>query len=71
MNVSGSITVGPTGNGPLDGPVALWIDRLTGWALDLRIDAFVVWPPDSGTTMIEQFAGEILPAVHEATKQRS
>jgi len=30
----------------------LWIDRLTEWAVDLRIDAFVVWPPDPGTTTI-------------------
>jgi len=71
VNVSGGVTDGEVGDGPLDGPVELWIDRLTEWALDLRIDAFVVWPPDSGTTMIEQFAAEILPAVHEATKQRS
>ena len=67
VNVSGSITDGPTGDGPLDGPVELWIDRLTGWATDLRIDAFVVWPPDAETGMIERIAAEIMPAVREAT----
>jgi alkanesulfonate monooxygenase SsuD/methylene tetrahydromethanopterin reductase-like flavin-dependent oxidoreductase (luciferase family) len=71
VNVSGSITDGATGDGPLDGPVERWIDNLTGWAVDLRIDAFIVWPPDSGTTMIEQVAAEIVPAVQKATKQRS
>jgi alkanesulfonate monooxygenase SsuD/methylene tetrahydromethanopterin reductase-like flavin-dependent oxidoreductase (luciferase family) len=71
VNVSGSITGGAMGDGPLDGPVGLWIDKLTGWAVELRIDAFIVWPPDAGTRMIEQFAAEILPAVQEATHQRS
>jgi alkanesulfonate monooxygenase SsuD/methylene tetrahydromethanopterin reductase-like flavin-dependent oxidoreductase (luciferase family) len=68
VNVSGTVTDGEVGDGPLDGPVRLWVDRLTGWALDLGIDAFIVWPPDSGTTMIEQVAAEIVPAVREATK---
>ena len=67
VNVSGSITDGHPGDGPLDGPVELWIDRLTEWAIDLRIDAFVVWPPDAETGMIEQIAAEIIPAVREAT----
>ena len=67
VNVAGSITDGTAGDGPLDGPVELWIDRLTGWAVDLRIDAFVVWPPDTETGMIEQIAAEIIPAVREAT----
>ena len=71
MNVSGSITDGAIGDGPLDGPVELWINKLTGWAVDLRIDAFIVWPPDAGTAMIEQLAAEIIPAVHEATKKQS
>ena len=71
VNVSGSITDREIGDGPLDGPVGLWIDKLTGWAADLRIDAFIIWPPDGGTTMIERLAAEIVPAVHEATKQRS
>ena len=70
VNVSGSITDGAVGDGPLDGPVELWIDRLTGWALDLRLDAFIVWPPDGRTMMIEQVAAEILPAVLDATKER-
>ena len=70
VNVSGSITDGELGDGPLDGPVDLWIDKLTGWAVDLRIDAFIVWPPDAGTTMIEQLAAEVVPAVREATGDR-
>ena len=70
VNVSGSITDGAIGDGPLDGPVELWINKLTGWAVDLRIDAFVVWPPDAGTSMIEQLGAEVVPAVHEATKKQ-
>jgi alkanesulfonate monooxygenase SsuD/methylene tetrahydromethanopterin reductase-like flavin-dependent oxidoreductase (luciferase family) len=70
VNVSGSITDGAIGEGPLDGPVQLWIDKLTGWAVDLRVDAFIVWPPDAGTGMIEQVAAEVVPAVREATREQ-
>ena len=70
VNVSGRMTDGEVGDGPLDGPVELWIDKLIGWAVDLRIDAFIVWPPDAGTTMIEQLGAEVVPAVHEATGGR-
>jgi len=67
VNVAGTFTDGPRDEGPLDGPVQLWIDRLSEWAVDLRIDAFVVWPPDPGTTTIERLAAEVVPAVREAT----
>jgi alkanesulfonate monooxygenase SsuD/methylene tetrahydromethanopterin reductase-like flavin-dependent oxidoreductase (luciferase family) len=66
VNVSGSITAGAVGDGPLDGPVELWVDRLSLWARELAIDAFIVWPQDTGTTMIEQVAAEVVPAVREA-----
>jgi alkanesulfonate monooxygenase SsuD/methylene tetrahydromethanopterin reductase-like flavin-dependent oxidoreductase (luciferase family) len=69
VNVAGRITEGALGEGPLDGPVGLWIDKLTGWAVDLRIDAFIVWPPDTGTSTIEQLAAEVVPAVREASSE--
>jgi alkanesulfonate monooxygenase SsuD/methylene tetrahydromethanopterin reductase-like flavin-dependent oxidoreductase (luciferase family) len=67
VNVSGNLTEGARGDGPLDGPVDLWVDRLAKWALELEIDAFVIWPPDAGTTLIEQVAADVIPAVREAT----
>ena len=39
LNVSGTITDGPLGDGPLVGPVDLWVDRLTEWTLELGLDA--------------------------------
>jgi hypothetical protein len=70
VNVSGSLTDGARGEGPLDGPTDQWVETLTGWAVDLRIDAFIVWPPDPGTTMIERLAAEVIPAVREATRKQ-
>jgi alkanesulfonate monooxygenase SsuD/methylene tetrahydromethanopterin reductase-like flavin-dependent oxidoreductase (luciferase family) len=79
LNVSGTITDGSTARddrgrrpgelagGGLDGPAELWAETLTDWAHELRIDAFIVWLPEPGTTMIERLAGEVMPAVHEAT----
>jgi alkanesulfonate monooxygenase SsuD/methylene tetrahydromethanopterin reductase-like flavin-dependent oxidoreductase (luciferase family) len=65
VNVMGRITDGTLGEGPLDGPVELWVDRLAAWAVDPGVDAFVVWPPDAGTGMIERLAAEVIPAVRE------
>jgi alkanesulfonate monooxygenase SsuD/methylene tetrahydromethanopterin reductase-like flavin-dependent oxidoreductase (luciferase family) len=65
VNVMGSITDGRLGEGPLDGPVDLWVDRLAAWTVDPGVDAFVVWPPDAGTGVIERLAAEVIPAVRE------
>jgi alkanesulfonate monooxygenase SsuD/methylene tetrahydromethanopterin reductase-like flavin-dependent oxidoreductase (luciferase family) len=68
FNVSGEITDGRRGDGPLDGPVDQWVETLAGWATDLRVDAFIVWPPDTGTDLIDRFAAEVAPAVLEAVR---
>jgi alkanesulfonate monooxygenase SsuD/methylene tetrahydromethanopterin reductase-like flavin-dependent oxidoreductase (luciferase family) len=66
VNLWGSITDGPRGDDPLTGPVDHWVRTLTAWALDLKLDSFLFWPSDAGTADIERFAGEVVPAVHEA-----
>ena len=63
LNISGTITDGPRGEGPLEGPVDQWVDTLAGWAIDLGVDSFVLWPADTGTGQIERFAAEVVPAV--------
>ncbi len=65
-NLSGVITDGPMGDGPLEGPVELWIERLTSWALELGVDAFLFTPPDFGTDAIERFGTLVAPAVRAA-----
>jgi alkanesulfonate monooxygenase SsuD/methylene tetrahydromethanopterin reductase-like flavin-dependent oxidoreductase (luciferase family) len=69
VNVAGEITDGPRGDGPLEGPVDLWVETLATWAIELGIDAFVVWPADSGTALIERLADEVVPAVRLATRE--
>jgi len=70
VNVSGVITDGVRGDGPLDGPAEQWVDTLTTWAVELRLDAFIFWPPDTGTQQIDRFANDIAPAVREAISTR-
>ena len=65
FNVGGQITDGAAGTGPLDGPVDRWVETLTAWAIELGVDAFVYWPPDTGTRAVERFAAEVAPAVAE------
>lgn len=65
-NVAGRLTAGEVGDGPLDGPAELWIDRLTEWAVDFGADGFILWPEDSSVAAIERFATEIGPAVRAA-----
>ena len=67
VNVSGTITDGEVGDGPLDGPVERLVDTLGGWTAEHRLDAFVFWPPDTGTSQLERFANEVAPAVRAAT----
>ena len=73
FNVSGGvITDGGRGDGPLDGPVDQWVETLAGWALEHGVDAFIFWPPGSGTEQVERFAAEVAPAVGEAVgRERS
>jgi hypothetical protein len=69
LNLSGTITDGPTGPGPLDGPVARWVETLSDWAVRLRVDSFVFWPPGSGTDQVERFAADVVPAVRAAVAE--
>jgi alkanesulfonate monooxygenase SsuD/methylene tetrahydromethanopterin reductase-like flavin-dependent oxidoreductase (luciferase family) len=66
VNVSGTLTDGARGPGPLDGPVDQWVEILTGWALEHRLDAFVMWPSDTGTDQVERLAADVAPAVRAA-----
>jgi alkanesulfonate monooxygenase SsuD/methylene tetrahydromethanopterin reductase-like flavin-dependent oxidoreductase (luciferase family) len=47
-----------------------WIERLTTWAVEPGVDAYVFWPQDAGTAMIERIAAEVIPAVRDATATR-
>jgi len=67
LNVSGSFTSDGRGTSPLDGAVEQWVDTLVTWVAQLGVDAFVFWPPDAGTGMIERLAAEVIPAVRHAT----
>jgi alkanesulfonate monooxygenase SsuD/methylene tetrahydromethanopterin reductase-like flavin-dependent oxidoreductase (luciferase family) len=69
VNLSGSITDGATDQGGLEGPPSMWIETLTGWAIEYGLDAFVFWPPDTSTDQIELFGGEIAPAVRTAARR--
>jgi alkanesulfonate monooxygenase SsuD/methylene tetrahydromethanopterin reductase-like flavin-dependent oxidoreductase (luciferase family) len=65
-NIGGRITDGERGDGPLDGPVDQWVETLTGWALELGVDAFIVAPTEPGPAGVERLANEIAPAVRAA-----
>ena len=64
-NLAGAITDGPIGDGPLIGPVDLWVETLSAWALELGVDAFILAPSDMSTRDIERFGVEVAPAVRE------
>jgi alkanesulfonate monooxygenase SsuD/methylene tetrahydromethanopterin reductase-like flavin-dependent oxidoreductase (luciferase family) len=66
VNLWGSITDGERGKDPLIGPVDQWTETLARWAIDLRLDSFVFWPPDERTEQVERFAAEVAPAVRSA-----
>jgi alkanesulfonate monooxygenase SsuD/methylene tetrahydromethanopterin reductase-like flavin-dependent oxidoreductase (luciferase family) len=71
FNISGQITDGQRGEGPLDGPVDQWIGTLATWADEIGVDAFIFWPPDTGISLIERFAAEVAPAVQAEVRTGS
>jgi alkanesulfonate monooxygenase SsuD/methylene tetrahydromethanopterin reductase-like flavin-dependent oxidoreductase (luciferase family) len=68
-NISGAITDGERGGGPLDGPPDHWAETLAGWADRLSVDTFVLWPRgDDLAGQVERFADEVVPAVRRAAQ---
>ncbi len=63
-NISGDI--GVEGDGSLSGPVSLWIETLSHFALELGMDTFIYWPSEDRERQVELFANEVVPAVREA-----
>jgi alkanesulfonate monooxygenase SsuD/methylene tetrahydromethanopterin reductase-like flavin-dependent oxidoreductase (luciferase family) len=62
-NISGTITDGARGEGPLDGPVDHWIETLASWDTDLGIDAFIFWPPHTSAETVTRFVNDVVPQV--------
>lgn len=65
-NVAGTITDGRRGEGPLDGPVELWVDTLARFATELRMDAFIHWIDMDDPAQVHRFAEEVVPGVRAA-----
>jgi alkanesulfonate monooxygenase SsuD/methylene tetrahydromethanopterin reductase-like flavin-dependent oxidoreductase (luciferase family) len=63
-NLSGSI--GPEGDGPLEGPARKWVEALTGFVLEGGMDSFIFWPGRDHERQTEIFANEVVPGVREA-----
>ncbi|SDU56029.1 LLM class flavin-dependent oxidoreductase [Jiangella alkaliphila] len=63
-NVLGAI--GPYSGGQgLVGPVELWVESLTEWAVELGFDTFVLWTITDPAAQLELFTSEVVPAVRE------
>jgi len=63
-NVMGHIGDGPSAE-PFQGPVAQWVDELTGLAVDSHMDTFVIGLPEPPGDQLERFIHEIAPRVRE------
>ena len=65
-NVGGTITDGETGDGPLEGPVDKWVDTLTSFVTDLRMDTFILTLDADWPTQLRRFAEDVVPGVRDA-----
>jgi alkanesulfonate monooxygenase SsuD/methylene tetrahydromethanopterin reductase-like flavin-dependent oxidoreductase (luciferase family) len=63
-NVSGRI--GAQSDGRMDGPVSLWVEEISRFALEFGMDTFIYWPSEDRERQVELFASEVVPAVREA-----
>lgn len=68
-NVVGSIGSGRGGPG-LTGDVEAWVDTLTGWAVELGLDTFILWPMTEPRAQLEVFATQVVPAVRQRVSER-
>jgi alkanesulfonate monooxygenase SsuD/methylene tetrahydromethanopterin reductase-like flavin-dependent oxidoreductase (luciferase family) len=64
-NVSGMITDEPARE-LLVGPPSHWIETLSGFAAELGVETFVVWPREDRVRQFERFAREVAPGVRGA-----
>jgi alkanesulfonate monooxygenase SsuD/methylene tetrahydromethanopterin reductase-like flavin-dependent oxidoreductase (luciferase family) len=62
LNVAGTIDDGPVRE-RLHGPPEHWVETLTGFAVELGFDAFVLWPDGDVVEQVERFAAEVVPEV--------
>lgn len=68
-NVIGAIGPFRGGQG-LVGPVDLWVDTLTEWAVDLGFDTFILWTITDPAAQLELFTSEVVPAVRARVAER-
>jgi alkanesulfonate monooxygenase SsuD/methylene tetrahydromethanopterin reductase-like flavin-dependent oxidoreductase (luciferase family) len=68
-NVTGAIGAFRGGNG-LVGPVSLWVETLTEWAVELGFDTFIFWPATDAPGQLEIFASEVITAVRARVAER-
>src|SRR6266571_2057973 len=55
----------------ISGGVDDWVDLLAGWATELGIDTFILWPTTPGERQVELFGTEVAPEVRaEVTTRR-
>jgi alkanesulfonate monooxygenase SsuD/methylene tetrahydromethanopterin reductase-like flavin-dependent oxidoreductase (luciferase family) len=72
VNVAGSIGGASNGEQGISGSVHDWADLLAGWATELAVDTFILWPTIPGAAQVELFANEVAPRVRvEVATRRS
>ena len=48
------------------GPVSLWVEEISRFALESGMDTFIYWPSEDRERQVELFASEVVPVVREA-----
>ncbi|HET8672656.1 MAG TPA: LLM class flavin-dependent oxidoreductase [Thermoleophilaceae bacterium] len=60
-NVSGELTDGARGDGPLDGPPEHWVETLSSWAQNLSLGAVIM--PAESLEQVERLINDVAPAL--------
>jgi alkanesulfonate monooxygenase SsuD/methylene tetrahydromethanopterin reductase-like flavin-dependent oxidoreductase (luciferase family) len=63
-NVTGEVTDGGRGDGPLDGPPEHWVETLAGWVERARLGAIIL--PAGSVDQVERLVTEVAPPLREA-----
>jgi hypothetical protein len=66
----GSPAMTPRRKGIITGPVSQWVDTLSHYYHDLRMDTFIFWPIGNEETQTHLFAEEVVPALGSILGQK-
>jgi alkanesulfonate monooxygenase SsuD/methylene tetrahydromethanopterin reductase-like flavin-dependent oxidoreductase (luciferase family) len=70
LNLRGAIGRVEAEDGGMGGEVDEWVETLSGWATEIGLDTFILWPVVPDEQQVEEFGSQVAPRVREEVERR-